>query len=567
MNTVTLCRKVIDCSADESYLEQPADPDIAGIGVLLAFFVPATASVFTFALAYISRGLPPEQYTHVDEVLMSTLDFIKSKFFSLLGLTPRPKAPHNGRLSGYQIFLLALSDQLLVTGVGLLISLYSQMCSLSAFSFHVVIDLVFLCQTVYLITLAALKEHFIQNPKPAKLRVWILLLYLVLLYGTIFLQYITLSYNPYHLAACEIRYYQQNLGFAVWDWGTWAWVTFIGYYSSVTSHLFPTGPDSWTMVFLSMLFAGSDSRQILDDFVAEEKQKRREKNARKHQALLTITQHTTTGKPFRMGILVRLMFVLGPEIFGELIASMVYELANSLFWYGWGIYYLASELFYDLADISPLLDMKFGQVMPLILLLVYAIAAVEAKASEKHDKNKDSDPHNKKEEESEPPHTTYTTNVNMSPVTEHPEHNPIQHSFTIPVLRRRTFGATTPAAPTGTAQAESSDTGSIELRSIQSRMSTVQLERAQTIRDDDELIDVFALAREGAGIYVNVAVLILFFLLIGYLLLTAFYMRYMVTALATLFSIRFIIKTGIAIRAVRRLKGERERCYGPGGGN
>ncbi|KAK3690430.1 hypothetical protein B0T22DRAFT_378487 [Podospora appendiculata] len=529
--------------------------------VLLSFFVPATASVVAFSLAYVSRGLPAEQYTHVDDILMSTLDSMKSRLYTFLGWTPLPMPPRNNSLSGYQIFLLALSDQLLVTGVGLLISLYSQMCSLSAFSFNVVVNVVFLCQTVHLVTLTALRAHFIRNPKPAKLRVWILLVFLVLLYVTIFLQYITATYDSYHLAACEIRYFQENLGFAVWDWGTWAWATFISYYSSITRHLFPTGPDSWTMALLSVLFAGPHSHQVLGDFLAEEKRKGLEKNAEKHQALVTLTQNTGPGKSFRLHILGRFILVLGPEILGELIASMAYELADALFWYGWGTYWLVDVLFFNNPDLSPLLEMKFGQVMPLILLLVYAIAAAEAGVSD--DTRANSSIVSEIDLNSRRASTIYTTDA--TPITEPPERNASQPSIPMPVLRRRTFGLTTQ----GMAQAEPPNTISTELRSIQSRTSTVQLERAQShctlqTQDDGELIDVFALARQEAGLYINISVLIFFFLLVGYLLLVAFYMRYTVTTLATVFSVRFVIKTGTAVRTVRRLKRERQRCYGGG---
>lgn len=80
-------------------------------------------------------------------------------------------------------FVLALSDQQLVTGLAILITGYSQRCAMSGYHFDLVTDLAWFSSTTHLSTLAVLQEYLIQNPVLKAFRVAGILAMLILLSG------------------------------------------------------------------------------------------------------------------------------------------------------------------------------------------------------------------------------------------------------------------------------------------------------------------------------------------------------------------------------------------------
>ncbi|EGY21809.1 uncharacterized protein VDAG_03249 [Verticillium dahliae VdLs.17] len=65
------------------------------------------------------------------------------------------------------------------------------------------------------------------------------------------------------------------------------------------------------------------------------------------------------------------------DVLTDIYDSLILDFCTSLTWTGIGLESLRRSLFEPEVDISPLLEFSFGQVMPLLLLLVFALTALE----------------------------------------------------------------------------------------------------------------------------------------------------------------------------------------------
>ncbi|KAI1030870.1 hypothetical protein LB503_012372 [Fusarium chuoi] len=66
-----------------------------------------------------------------------------------------------------------------------------------------------------------------------------------------------------------------------------------------------------------------------------------------------------------------------PLIVAEMAASVLFELLVASFSFSIALYTLVIGVFYQGADVKPLLTASFGQIMPMLLLIVIALTAVE----------------------------------------------------------------------------------------------------------------------------------------------------------------------------------------------
>lgn len=70
----------------------------------------------------------------------------------------------------YEALVLTLSDQTLVASIALFVSTYSQICSVSSFTFRISISFSFFAANTHTLTLIALKEYFARHQTQAKIR-------------------------------------------------------------------------------------------------------------------------------------------------------------------------------------------------------------------------------------------------------------------------------------------------------------------------------------------------------------------------------------------------------------
>ncbi|CZS95552.1 uncharacterized protein RAG0_05146 [Rhynchosporium agropyri] len=144
-----------------------ADPDIAGLGVIIAFIAASFITFSAIVLGYITYSIDAEQLNHVDCIMIPHLRW-------LLHMGTGNKISEKTRRLREQTmthFILALSDQQLVTGLAVLITGYAQRCSISGHHFEIVASLAWFSSTTHLSTLAALQKYLICHPMIKHMRV------------------------------------------------------------------------------------------------------------------------------------------------------------------------------------------------------------------------------------------------------------------------------------------------------------------------------------------------------------------------------------------------------------
>ncbi|KAM0434448.1 hypothetical protein ACHAPT_003544 [Fusarium lateritium] len=235
-----------------SRAEDIVDPDMHGIGVIIAFVVTAALALLVALTAIIRGGIPNYYYMWLDEKLLSKLS---------PRLTKPPKVtPDN---LGYQTFLLSLSDQILLTGIAYTVTMYIQVCGLSVFSFEVGFSLVSICSTVHLATLMVLKPHFLEHRRQAIFRCVLMVLFLVLLYVTAFLEAYTWEYysdGPF-VCACE----EPLPGAAVADRVAFVLSISFSYINAILSIKPPRdtfSPSFWTTSVLEFIYSRLDGERM-----------------------------------------------------------------------------------------------------------------------------------------------------------------------------------------------------------------------------------------------------------------------------------------------------------------
>lgn len=149
--------------------------------------------------AVLCHAIHASQYSYLDDVLTSTCA-------TFLGRKRQKDILDDDPLSRHQAFLLAISDQSLVTGVGSLIALYAQMCNgLSTFSFQLGLHLAKFCAGIHLNTLTALQIYLRNYRKQALTRIILMVIFLIFILPSIVLQYVSYTCGTHQLTACCIR--------------------------------------------------------------------------------------------------------------------------------------------------------------------------------------------------------------------------------------------------------------------------------------------------------------------------------------------------------------------------
>ena len=198
--------------------DQPikSDIDVAGIGVLISFGATAVITFIAIVVGYLTDSLPDSTLTELDRACKydpasCCLGAMLSPFCAVIAqLQRRPwksagalgtllqhsKATITGfvfpefvthdqkldtaekrkrdrarRSKGLERFVLALSDQQLVTGLAILVAGYTDRCSRSIYHFRIISALGWFSSTTHLSTLAVLRPYLIDHPRVRNWRV------------------------------------------------------------------------------------------------------------------------------------------------------------------------------------------------------------------------------------------------------------------------------------------------------------------------------------------------------------------------------------------------------------
>ncbi|OCK73709.1 hypothetical protein K432DRAFT_312208 [Lepidopterella palustris CBS 459.81] len=136
--------RVYNCTS-----ENPADADIAGIGVMVSFFVTAILVFVAILIGYFKRSLPGIHTNEVDDYIFRLL--------KLRNIDNSRAVILEKRKESFRSFILSLSDQQLVTGLAILVTGFSK-CDISIYSFNVVSAIAWFSCTTHLATLTVLRR-------------------------------------------------------------------------------------------------------------------------------------------------------------------------------------------------------------------------------------------------------------------------------------------------------------------------------------------------------------------------------------------------------------------------
>jgi len=149
----------------------------------------AVVTVLTVFLAYWTESLPPNRYAELDDAAISIVR-------KILHLSEKSPASHpspdemallqrSSRIEAIERFMLALSDQQLITAISLLIAAYGRICVISGYSFQVVAASAWFSCTTHLSTLTVLRRHFDEHKVSRTIRVILMMLLFLFLCITV----------------------------------------------------------------------------------------------------------------------------------------------------------------------------------------------------------------------------------------------------------------------------------------------------------------------------------------------------------------------------------------------
>ncbi|UQC90526.1 uncharacterized protein CLUP02_16056 [Colletotrichum lupini] len=317
---------MVNCEDDAKNL---TDPDIMGFGVLLSFVFPVLASHVIMTMAYVTRRANPEGFTHMDTMIHNRLGAYESKISRL-------------RSVKYEHLLLTISDQLSVTSFALLVALYSQILTISSFSFSVGVSLAFISFGVHTNCLIGLALSILDN-----------------LFTPVSLK---------QVAACTIR------GSGTTDTSILAavaliWIFGKSYYDAIARlYLLLPLQDN----ILRLLCFTEESRKYFRILY----QQKTRKEIQKTKAMLRklSDKHTNHFQTIRLAT---------PVLVEDMLDSIFWSLFQDMSFTVYLLYDLVSMIaLAGKEEIESLLEPKFGQILPLLLLIVFIINVFDAKEIE-----------------------------------------------------------------------------------------------------------------------------------------------------------------------------------------
>ncbi|KAK2006432.1 hypothetical protein LZ32DRAFT_669311 [Colletotrichum eremochloae] len=346
------------CSSHANcYADNPTDADVMGIGVLLAFVVPVLLSYFIVYLAYITGdAFDAHQYTEIDKRILQRLKGPKW----LKRLQRQRPVLASIRNTKYRQIILGLSDQLLVTSFGILIAVYVQTCSMSLLCFQVSEELAHLVSGVHMNCLLALGSYFEEHKRQRWVRIWLMAFLLVFVLTTTFLVYLTYYNDEWETIACAIRHYETDWPYLFVTWLAFCWWIASGFRKSICH------------------FRDSRSEFLRVESLA-------------HWALNAVYRHGASREDLKECCLLRQRSPKQPwrvrvPIMARVIAmdfwqSLIFVTIRNLSYTVRGLYAIVEILVYAQIDYTPLLEPKFGQILPLVMLIVLLLNIMEANGS------------------------------------------------------------------------------------------------------------------------------------------------------------------------------------------
>jgi hypothetical protein len=324
--------------------------------VLTSFISTSILTLAAIILGYLLGAIPDERFNRLDNVVVAAL----RRLVHIKGELSEPNA--RARQKALERFILGLSDQQLVTGIAILVTGYAQTCTIDGYHFMILVAMAWFSSTTHLSTLVVLRERFRACPALRLLRVigmaWVCGM---LIFGEILL-FVSLDY--YMVVKCGFSpALLQGTDASCWQAAIMVSLYLIITYSNKITELYRDIPGGSVveLAFEHMMTRKRSPLSRLDDTKNE---------------LSKIYQESKSA----FGRQLRVLGTMSDFFFTELQDSFLWQVV----WIVFGNFYGALQLitFRFVPPVPTVVgndnQMVFGQLVPLLLLALPLMAAVEA---------------------------------------------------------------------------------------------------------------------------------------------------------------------------------------------
>ena len=355
----------LNCSYSPS--EITADPDIVGPGVLAAYFTTAVTTILTVIGAYLFGGLDDSYMIELDYEVMAAArrrwSHLKRRHTDLASATNiESDAVKKARTAAVTQFVLALSDQQLVTGLAILIAGLSNLRRITGYELAIVISLSWFSSTTHLTTLIALRTYMDSHGVVRDARVVGMVVILILMGFLLFLLSGAVIYGFTRPAQCA---FENGFGALVpLSWAVTLMVVLklaIGYTLRIQDLYFhETHPSFFPMLlvmrWLHVHTDGLSHKELFTEIVSEQRL----------QHILAASKATGYKRAWNS---LRLQYD----------ESFLRSLPGIGFSFSYGLCQIVAYRWMFAPALTPESNIiGFGQIVPILLLLLPALAAGEA---------------------------------------------------------------------------------------------------------------------------------------------------------------------------------------------
>ena len=324
--------------------------------VLTAFISTSILTLAAIILGYLLGAIPHERFNRLDDLVIAAI----RRLVHIKGEVSEPNA--RARRKALERFILGLSDQQLVTGISILVTGYAQTCAIDGYHFMILVAMAWFSSTTHLSTLVVLRDNFRACPALRLLRVigmvWVCGM---LIFGEV-LYFVSLDY--YMVVKCAFSAGSlQDTPASCWQAATMVSLYLIITYSNKITELYRDIPGGSVveLAFEHILTRRRSPLSKADDIANE---------------LSKIYQ----GSKSAFAIQLRVLGAMFDFFFTELQDSFLWEIV----WMIFGNFYGALQLitFRFVPPVPRVVgndnQMVFGQLVPLLLLALPLMAAIEA---------------------------------------------------------------------------------------------------------------------------------------------------------------------------------------------
>ncbi|KDN60783.1 hypothetical protein CSUB01_08028 [Colletotrichum sublineola] len=247
---------------------------------------------------------------------------------------------------------------------------------MSLLCFYFAAQLAFLSSSVHMNCLVALEPYFEEHPRQARVRIWLMAFLLILILTTDFIIYFTYYNSEEETIACAIRHYQTDWPYHFVTWLAVCWWVISGFRMSM--YQLRTARSEFPYVFslaywaLNAVCRDWASRRELEAWNEGEMQKIRGEYRRRCHLL----QKRSSKPPWRVTAP-----IVARAIVSDVWQSLIFMAFWNLSYVVIGLYFIGAILSSPNIDYTQLLEPNFGQVLPLIMLIVLPFNIMEASGS------------------------------------------------------------------------------------------------------------------------------------------------------------------------------------------